>query len=183
MAVITIPDPSLIVLVGAACSGKTTFAARHFDPSEVLSSDSFRALISGDEGNQSATRAAFGRLHRDLTRRLHEGRLTVVDATNVERSARRALIARSRIAGVPAIAIVLDLSAAVVLARNAARTARVVDDTAVHLHLARLRATLDGPNGDLNLEGFREVHLFRQPSDVDEVRIQRVPADTTFTKR
>ena len=183
MTVISIPDPSLIVLVGAAGSGKTTFAARHFDASEVLSSDAYRALISGDEGDQGVTRAAFGRLHRDLSRRLHQGRLTVVDATNVERAARRALIARSTVAGIPAVAMVFDLPAAVVLARNAARTTRVVDGSAVHLHLGRLRATLDGPNGDLRLEGFQEVHVFRQPSAMDEVQIQRVGADATFTNR
>lgn len=183
MAVITIPDPSLVVLVGAAGTGKTTFAARHFDASEVLSSDAYRALLAGDERDQSATRPAFGRLHRDLTRRLHEGRLTVVDATNVEGTARRSLVARSRVAGVPAVAFVLDLPAALVLARNAARPERVVDGAIVRLHLARLRTTLDGPNRDLRLEGFREVHLFRQPSEIDEVRIQREPSGTTFTNR
>lgn len=183
MAVVTIPDPSLVVLVGAAGSGKTTFAARHFDPSEVLSSDAYRAHISGDESDQSATRAAFGRLHRDLSRRLRERRLTVVDATNVERSARRSLLARSRMAGVPAVAVVLDLPDAVVLARNAARASRVVDSAAVDIHLARLRATLDGPNGDLRLEGFEQVHVFRDPVKVDHVRVERILAGDPFTNR
>lgn len=181
MAIISVPDPSLIVLVGAAGAGKTTFAARHFDPSEVLSSDAYRALVAGDERDQSATRAAFGRLHRDLSRRLRERRLTVVDATNVERSARRSLVARSRMAGVPAVAVVLDLPAAVVLARNAARGSRVVDGEAVHLHLGRLRATLDGPDGDLRIEGFGQVHLFRDPSEVDEVRMERIVDGAPFT--
>ena len=66
---------------------------------------------------------------------------------------------------------------------EACAAARVVDGSAVHLHLGRLRATLDGPNGDLRLEGFQEVHVFRQPSAMDEVQIQRVGADATFTNR
>jgi protein phosphatase len=173
VTLISIPDPSLVVLIGAAGSGKSTFAARHFDPSEVLSSDRYRALIAGDEADQTVTRAAFGRLHRDLAKRLFAGQLTVVDATNVERAARRALLARSRAAGLPAVAVIMDLPAEIVLARNAARTTRVVDGAAVRLHLARLRATLDAPNADLRNEGFGHVHLIREPTELDAARIER----------
>lgn len=174
MAIVAIPDPSLVVLVGAAGAGKTTFAARHFDPSEVLSSDGYRALIAGDEADQGATRAAFGRLHRELTRRLVEGRLTVVDATNVERAARRALLARSRAAGVSAVAIVLDLPAAIVLARNAARAERVVDELAVRHHLARLRSTLDGPSDSLRAEGFAQVVVVHDLREFDAINVVRI---------
>ena len=52
---LSIPDPSLVVLIGAAGSGKSTFAARHFAPGEVLSSDAYRALIAGDPADQRAT--------------------------------------------------------------------------------------------------------------------------------
>jgi predicted kinase len=175
MAVIAVPDPSLIVLIAAAGAGKTTFAARHFDPSEVLSSDGYRALISGNEAAQDATGAAFGRLHRDLDRRLAAGRLTVVDATNVERTARRALLARSRAAGIAAIAIVLDLPAEVVVGRNAARVGRVVDEHAVRRHLARLRHTLDRPDAGLAAEGFSQVVVLRDPQEIDSIRLVRVP--------
>jgi predicted kinase len=173
VAAIAIPDPALVVLVGPAGSGKTTFAARHFESSDVLSSDAFRALVSGDEADQGATRAAFGRLHRELARRLAAGRLTVIDATNVERAARRGLLARARVAGVPAIAIVLDLPPAIVLARNASRSGRVVDASVVDRHLARLRATLDGDGGSLRAEGFAQVVVLRDPLELDAVRIVR----------
>ncbi len=174
MPVITIPDPSLIVLIGAAGAGKSTFAARHFDPSEILSSDGFRALIAGDEGDQSVTRAAFKRLHRELDRRLAEGFLTVVDATNVERSARQALLKRSSAAGLAAVAVVLDLPSTTVLARNAARTRRVVDESAVRHHLTRLRRVLDGPGGRLEAEGFGQVVILRDRFELDAVRVVRL---------
>jgi len=117
---IIVADPSLIVLVGAAGSGKSTFAARHFAPAEILSSDAYRALIAGDETDQRATKPAFGRLHRELGQRLAAGQLSVVDATNIEPAARRALVTRAAGASLPATAVVLDLPPSLVLARNAA---------------------------------------------------------------
>lgn len=176
MPEIEIPDPSLVVLVGAAGSGKSTFAARHFAPGEILSSDAFRALVSrtGDETDQGSTRAAFRRLDRELARRLASGRLIVVDATSVEPAARPALIARAKGAGVPAVAIVLDLPADVVLARNESR-ARVVDEAVVRRHLGRLRAALDGPDPAIGREGFASVVVLRDPAALDAVRIRRRP--------
>src|SRR5690349_9503009 len=104
---IELPEPCLVVLVGAAGSGKSTLAARLFGPDEILSSDAYRARISGDAADQRVTRAAFQALHRELERRLAAGRSTVVDATNVTSFARRSLLRRAAQHGVAAIAIVL----------------------------------------------------------------------------
>lgn len=175
MTEIVIADPSLVVLVGAAGAGKSTFAARHFAPAEVLSSDRFRAIVSGDEANQAATRAAFVLLHRELSTRLGRGRLTVVDATSVQPAARRALVARAAAARVPVTAIVLDLPAEVVFARNAARPARTVDMAVVRRQLDGVRASLDGPDPTLRREGFVQVVILRDAAEVDRVRIRRRP--------
>ncbi len=175
-AEVVISDPSLVVLIGAAGAGKSSFASRHFALDEILSSDRFREIVSGDEANQAATNAAFGRLHRELARRLAAGQLTVVDATSVQPSSRRALLARAAAAGVPAIAIVLDLPVATILARNAARTSRVVDEAVIRHHVARLRASLDGPSPSVLREGFSQVVVMSDPAEVDLVRIRRVPA-------
>src|SRR5687768_18579225 len=107
MSVVTIPDPSLVVLVGPAGAGKSSLAERLFAPDEILSSDDFRAAIAGDAADQRATKRAFAALHRALVRRLIAGRLTVVDATNVQRHARLSLLRRARAAAIPTLALVL----------------------------------------------------------------------------
>ena len=102
--VIRLPDPCLVVLMGAAGVGKSTFASRHFGAEEILSSDAYRGLVSGDPTDQRATGPAFAALHRALRERLRAGRLTVVDATNVTVRARAALLREAKGAGVPAVA-------------------------------------------------------------------------------
>jgi protein phosphatase len=171
MTVVLIPDPALVMLVGAAGSGKSTFAARHFAPDEVLSSDALRARLSGDEANQAVSRTAFAILHRALERRLAAGRLTVVDATNADARGRRDLTRRARAAGVPAVAFVLDLPHAVVLARNAGR-ARQVDEAVVRLQLARVQAAL-APDG-LAAEGLAMTWIGRTAADIDAIVVERV---------
>ncbi|HEY7522870.1 MAG TPA: AAA family ATPase [Candidatus Limnocylindrales bacterium] len=169
---IAVPDPSLVLLVGAAGAGKTTFASRHFRTDEVMGSDALRARIAGDEADQRVTRTAFSILHRMVERRLATGRLTVVDATNTRRHARRALLVRGRAAGVPVVAIVLDLPPGEVQRRNAARPGRVVGSEIVARQLDDLAAAL-GP-GVLEAEGFAAVHRLRAQAELDAVRIRRV---------
>ncbi len=60
---IAIPEFALVVLIGSSGSGKSTFARQHFKPTEVLSSDACRGLVSDDENGQSVTKTAFELLH------------------------------------------------------------------------------------------------------------------------
>lgn len=160
-----------MVLVGAAGSGKSTLAARHFGSDEILSSDAYRKLVSGDEADQRASSLAFRRLHAEVAVRLRARRLSVIDATNLTRQARRTLLALARDANVPAVAIVLDLPPAVVRAQNGERATRIVDPAVVERHLASLRATIDG--GSLASEGFDVVIALVDTAGVDELRIER----------
>jgi protein phosphatase len=171
VSTLVLPDPSLVVLIGAAGSGKSTLAARLFAPEEILSSDTLRAAVSGSEADQAATAIAFRILHRALERRLADGKMTVVDATNTKAEHRRPLLARARAAAVPTVAIVLDLPAALVEAQNAARAARVVDPEVVERHLDAIRRTVD--DGRLVLEGFDHVVLLRSTPDVMGLRVDR----------
>ena len=93
---LTIPELALVVLIGPSGSGKSTFGRKHFKPTEVLSSDYCRGLVSDDENNQAATTAAFEVLHFIGAKRLAAGKLTVVDATNVQPEARKPLVALAR---------------------------------------------------------------------------------------
>ena len=170
---ILVPDPSLVLLIGAAGAGKTTFAARHFAPDEVLSSDAYRALVSGDEANQAVSHVAFRILHRDLERRLPAGLLTVIDATNASPRNRAQLIARARAAAVPVVALVLALPESVVLARNAMRS-RSVDEDVVRRQLEQVAAAAG--DGVLTGEGCAAVSILRTPDAVDAVTIARLPA-------
>jgi protein phosphatase len=169
-SILRLPEPCLVVLVGAAGAGKSTLAARLFPGEAILSSDAFRKLVSGDEADQRATRTAFAILHRELDRRLARGRTIVVDATSVTPHARRSLLRRAAAHGVPAVALVLDLAPELVLARNATRTGRVVPELAVRRQLAELHAGTRA--GALEAEGFAAVHVVRTAADFDALSIE-----------
>jgi predicted kinase len=169
---ITLPHDAMVVLIGVAASGKSTFARRHFAPTEILSSDELRARITDDPHAQAATDDAFALLHQVLGMRLRRGRLTVVDATNVEAWARAELIAVARRHRRPAVAIALELPLEVVLERNAARPLPRPPDRAVRRQFGWLRDTLD----ELEREGFEAVHRLRSSEEIDGAGITRVGA-------
>jgi protein phosphatase len=116
---------------------------------------------------------AFAQLHRSLSRRLHAGTLTVVDATNVTAAARRPLLRRARAAGLPAVAIVLDLPADLVVARSVGRRERPVPVGVVQRQLAALDAA--SPDGLLRREGFLHVIRLTDPGAVERLRLTRSP--------
>ncbi|MCP9488948.1 MAG: polynucleotide kinase-phosphatase [Solirubrobacteraceae bacterium MAG38_C4-C5] len=168
---IELPEPSLVVLIGASGSGKSSFAARHFKPTEVLSSDFCRGLVADDANDQAATKDAFAILHHIAGKRLVNGRLTVVDATNVQREARKPLIALAREHDLLPVAVVLDLAGSVCQERNAGRPDRDFGAHVIKHQRSQLRRSLKG----LQRDGFRRVWVLHSPEEVDEAEVTRAP--------
>jgi protein phosphatase len=167
----TIPELSLVVLIGPSGCGKSTFARKHFKPTEVMSSDGFRALVSDDENDQSSTDDAFAALHFVAARRLARGKLTVIDATNVQPEARKPLVALARQYHVLPVAIVLDPPERVCHERNRSRPDRDFGPHVIRNQRSQLHRSLRG----LGREGFRHVHVLKSQEEVDTALIERQP--------
>jgi protein phosphatase len=168
---ITIPELSLVVLIGASGSGKSTFARRWFKPTEILSSDACRGLVSDDENDQAATNDAFDVLHFIAAKRLAAGKLVVVDATNVQPEARKPLVALARQYHCLPVAIVLDQPERLCQDRNQGRTDRAFGPHVIRNHVRSLRQSLRG----LEREGFRHVFVLNEPELVESAVVTREP--------
>ncbi|CAM3487153.1 Bis(5'-nucleosyl)-tetraphosphatase PrpE [asymmetrical] [Deinococcus saxicola] len=144
--ILYLPSPAVIALIGAPAAGKSTFAARHFQPAEVLSGD----------------------FSQELERRLARGELSVVDAPLTRPDGRRRVLEAARAHDLPAIAIVLDLPRQV-LEERAVRLGR--DPAGVLPDFAELRRTLGG----LQKEGFGQIYVLRSVAGTDAAQIVRVP--------
>ncbi|WP_394841218.1 polynucleotide kinase-phosphatase [Pendulispora brunnea] len=171
MTRLVIPELSLVVLVGCSGAGKSTFARSHFKPTEILSSDFFRGLVSDDENEQSATADAFEALHFVAGKRLAAARLTVIDATNVQPESRKPLVALARKYHALPVAVVLDVPEKVCRERNRARPDRdfgghVVRQQASILHRSMRR---------LKDEGFRHVYVLSSPEEIAGCTMVRQP--------
>src|ERR1700691_5909943 len=168
---ISIPELSLVLLVGPSGSGKSSFGRKHFLPTEVVSSDFCRGLVTDNENDQSATGDAFDLLHVIVRKRLARGKLTVIDATNVQPEARKSLIELAREYHVFAVAIVFDLPEKLCRERNASRPDRQFGPHVVRNQRQQLRRGLRG----LEREGLRYVFKLSSPEEVDAVTIERQP--------
>lgn len=151
----SVPDPALVLLIGPAGAGKSTFAQAHFTPVEIVSSDALRHLLSNDPADQGASAEAFkilallveGRLKRHLT--------TVVDATNLRAANRaryRAIAARH---GIPVVAIAFDLGASTYHGRNRGRAGRVVEAEVVDRQVEQMQRALAA----LPREGYAALYV------------------------
>ncbi|MBW4475346.1 MAG: polynucleotide kinase-phosphatase [Tolypothrix brevis GSE-NOS-MK-07-07A] len=168
---ITIPELSLVVLIGASGSGKSTFARNHFQQFEVISSDFCRGLVSDDENSQAASKDAFELLHYITAKRLATGKLTVIDATNVQPEDRKEYIKLAREYHFLSVAIALNVPEEICHERNAQRSDRQFGSHVVRRHTQALRRSLRG----LEREGFRYVHVLNSLEDINNLEIERQP--------
>lgn len=168
---ITIPELSLVSLIGPSGSGKSTFARTHFKPTEVLSSDFCRGLVADNENDQTVTGEAFEILHFIARKRLALGRLTVIDATNVRPESRKSLVELAREFHVLPVALVFNFSEKVCQERNRNRSDRDFGPHVIRNQSQQLRRSLRG----LEREGFRHVHVFGEPADIEGLEIERQP--------
>lgn len=168
---ITIPELSFVLLIGPSGSGKSTFARTHFKPTEVLSSDFCRGLVADNENDQTVTGEAFEILHFIARKRLALGRLTVIDATNVQPESRKSLVELAREFHVLPVALVFNFPEKVCQERNRNRPDRDFGPHVIRNQSQQLRRSLRG----LEREGFRHVHVFGDPADVEGLEIERQP--------
>ncbi len=170
--VLTVPEMALVVLVGASGSGKSTFAARHFRPTEILSSDHYRGVVGDDPNDQTVSKQAFEALQFIAGLRLKLGKLTVIDATSVKAQDRAELIKIAREHDVLPVAIVLNLPERICRERNAARPERRQQGPhVIRNHITQLKQGLH----NLEREGFRYVYVLDTPEAVDAVQLVREP--------
>ena len=176
---IELPRSGLVALIGPSGSGKSTWATRHARPTEILSSDTFRALISDDANDQDATQDAFEVLHLVAARRMAHRRLSIVDATNVEGWARGQLLELARRHEARTMAIVFDVPLEVCLARNAVRGDRRLPEASVRRQWTRMRRSLP----HLASEGWDAVRVLSGADAVDAVSVIRAGTSASRTQR
>jgi protein phosphatase len=162
---IHIPELSLVVLIGASSSGKSTFARKHFKPTEIISSDQCRALVSDNENSQEASTDAFDVARFITAKRLKAGLLTVIDATNVQESARKDWVRLAREYHVLPVAIVVNIPEKLCVQRNETRPDRDFGKHVIPQQISQLRRSLR----HLKLEGFRNIVELRTPEEVDAI--------------
>lgn len=168
--IIKLPELSLVILVGASGSGKSSFARKHFKDTEVISSDYCRSLVSDDENDQSCTNLAFEVLRQIASARLKLGKLTVIDATNVKPEDRKQWVKLARDHYVLPIAIALDLPWQVCHERNQQRSNRQFGKHVVMNHVSALHRNLKTLRKS---EGFTNTHILSSIEEIESVCIER----------
>src|SRR5690349_8827929 len=105
---VPVPDPALVVLVGASGSGKSTWALSRYRRAEVVSSDELRGIVGSGPADLDASADAFVVLERIVAARLSRGLTTVVDTLGLDTERRLTWRDAARSAGLPAVVVYVD---------------------------------------------------------------------------
>ncbi|WP_379548287.1 polynucleotide kinase-phosphatase [Qipengyuania sp. DSG2-2] len=166
---ISIPEFALVLLIGASGTGKSTFAAKHFLPTEVVSSDKARGWVGDDETDQSVTGDAFDIVKAIIEKRLKNRKLTVVDATNVQPAARKSMVALARKWHALPVGIVFKLPENLAIERNKERPDRQFGPGPVKRQMIDLKRSFR----NMKREGIRATHVLSSVEEIDAVKISR----------
>lgn len=164
--IVEIPSPSLVVLIGPAACGKSTFAKKHFSQTQIISSDSCRALICDDEANQSISHHAFDLLYFILDKRLYLKKLTVVDSTALSADIRRKYLEIAKLHNVPVVYLIFNHSLDCCLKRNLTRQ-RIVEKEVIERQYKKLCRVFD-------LLPQEEVHKVYLIDEINEPEVKIV---------
>ncbi len=162
---IKLPELSLVFLIGVSGAGKSSFAKRFFQKNEIISSDDCRGWVSNNENDQTATKDAFELLNFMVEKRLKNGLLTVIDATNVQPESRKSLVNIAKKYHTFPCAIVLDLPENVCQERNTLRNDRNFGTHVIRQQRQQLRKSLKY----LKNEGFRHIHTLKTEEEINNV--------------
>lgn len=163
---IPLPANTLIVLCGAAGSGKSTFAAQHFKPTQIVSSDFCRALICDSESNIRVNRDTFDLFHTIIQKRLKQGRLTVADSTAVYAFACIPLLEMAQEAGFHTCLLVFNVAFDVCLQRDQQRTRQIP----IHV-IAQQHDALQYTRQHMHSESWNQI--YELGADVSGIRFIR----------
>jgi protein phosphatase len=163
-----IPEFAMVCIIGPSGCGKSTFCRKHFLPTEILSSDTFRGYVADDEDSLDVSDHAFEALHFMLSKRLELGRLTVVDATNVQREARAPLLKIANNWHALKVAIVLDVPEQTCHERNANRPNRQFGPHVVRNQKNELRRSFQAFKG----ERWHKLYVLK-PEDIENAEVVR----------
>lgn len=167
---LSIPVPSLVLLVGPSGAGKSTFAERQFVPTEIISSDALRAMLADDPSDQDASAEAFQLLSLLANGRLKRRLLTVIDATNLRAANRRRFRQVAARYGIPTVAVAFDLPPELFAAHNAGRPDRVVDAEVLGDQIERMHDAMT----DLVAEEYAALCVIRDADMLASLNVERV---------
>jgi protein phosphatase len=165
--IVRVPPGALVALIGPAASGKSTWAKRHFEPTQIVSADACRGMIADDENDQEATRDAFRLFHRIIGERLKRGLPTVADSNALIASARGELLRDAGIYNRPVIAVVFAMPFETQQAWSANRPRRI-PPAIIGEHRQMLQQTLHV----LCDEGFNQIVILRSPEEIDKLSVR-----------